>query len=108
MNVLDVDYMLGLVPVILSYVPITLAMAGASMVLALALSLTGLDSLTAFSGAATAISNVGPGLGDIIGPSGNFSSLPDISKWLLSTGMIVGRLEIFTVIVVFLPRFWRS
>lgn len=80
----------------------------AFMVLALLLSLTGLDTITAFSGAATAISNVGPGLGDTIGPSGNFGPLPDVSKWLLSAGMIVGRLEIFTVIVLFLPRFWRS
>ncbi|MGJ8527787.1 TrkH family potassium uptake protein [Maritalea sp.] len=80
----------------------------AFMFLALLLSFTGLDTLTAFSGAATAISNVGPGLGDTIGPSGNFAPLPDISKWLLSAGMIVGRLEIFTVIVLFLPRFWKS
>jgi len=79
----------------------------AFMVLALLLSLTGLDPLTAFSGAATAISNVGPGLGETIGPAGNFSTLPEVSKWLLSAGMIVGRLEIFTVIVLFLPRFWR-
>lgn len=79
----------------------------AFMVLAMLLSLTGLDPLTAFSGAATAISNVGPGLGEIIGPSGNFAPLPDISKWLLVAGMIIGRLEIFTVIVLFLPRFWQ-
>ncbi|MFT6658413.1 MAG: trk system potassium uptake protein TrkH [Maritalea sp.] len=80
----------------------------AFMVLALLLSLTGLDSITALSGAATAISNVGPGLGDVIGPAGNFSTLPDISKWLLAAGMIVGRLEVFTVIVLFLPRFWQN
>lgn len=79
----------------------------AFMVLAMLLSLTGLDPLTAFSGAATAISNVGPGLGDIIGPSGNFAPLPDVSKWLLVAGMIIGRLEVFTVIVLFLPRFWQ-
>ncbi|MCF4097591.1 TrkH family potassium uptake protein [Maritalea mediterranea] len=78
------------------------------IILALLLSLTGLDSLTAFSGAATAISNVGPGLGDIIGPSGNFGPLSDLSKWLIAIGMIVGRLEIFTVLVLFLPRFWRG
>ena len=56
------------------------------------LSLSGLDFITAISGAATSISNVGPGLGSIIGPNGNFSSLPDISKWILSLGMILGRL----------------
>ena len=54
------------------------------------LSLTGLDFITAISGAATSISNVGPGLGSIIGPNGNFSSLPDISKWILTLGMILG------------------
>tara|TARA_B100001063_G_scaffold220968_1_gene226240 strand:- start:16 stop:1011 length:996 start_codon:yes stop_codon:yes gene_type:complete len=72
------------------------------------LSLTGLDFITSISGAATAISNVGPGLGSIIGPNGNFSSLPDISKWILSLGMILGRLELFAILVLFLPSFWRS
>ena len=72
------------------------------------LSLTGLDFITAISGAATSISNVGPGLGSIIGPSGNFSSLPDISKWILTFGMILGRLEIFAILVLFLPSFWRN
>jgi trk system potassium uptake protein TrkH len=72
------------------------------------LSLTGLDFVTAISGAATSISNVGPGLGSIIGPSGNFSSLPDISKWILTFGMILGRLEIFAILVLFLPSFWRN
>ena len=60
------------------------------------------------SGAATAISNVGPGLGDIIGPAGTFQSLPDSAKWILSAGMLLGRLEIFTVLVLFSPRFWKS
>lgn len=78
------------------------------IVLAIALSLTGLDPLTAFSGAATAISNVGPGLGPVIGPTGNFSSLSDTAKWLLSAGMILGRLELFTVLVLLLPAFWRN
>jgi trk system potassium uptake protein TrkH len=72
------------------------------------LSLTGLDFITAISGAATSISNVGPGLGSIIGPNGNFSSLPDISKWILSLGMILGRLELFAILVLFLPSFWRN
>ncbi len=72
------------------------------------LSLTGLDFVTAISGAATSISNVGPGLGPIIGPNGNFSSLPDISKWILSLGMILGRLELFAILVLFLPSFWRN
>tara|TARA_B100000963_G_scaffold64716_2_gene52733 strand:- start:31 stop:1158 length:1128 start_codon:yes stop_codon:yes gene_type:complete len=72
------------------------------------LSLTGLDFITSISGAATSISNVGPGLGSIIGPNGNFSSLPDISKWILSMGMILGRLELFAILVLFLPSFWRN
>jgi trk system potassium uptake protein TrkH len=72
------------------------------------LSLTGLDFVTSISGAATSISNVGPGLGTIIGPNGNFSSLPDISKWILSFGMILGRLELFAILVLFLPSFWKN
>ena len=72
------------------------------------LSLTGLDFITSISGAATSISNVGPGLGSIIGPNGNFSSLPDISKWILSLGMILGRLELFAILVLFLPSFCKN
>ncbi|MBD1160275.1 TrkH family potassium uptake protein [Pelagibacterales bacterium SAG-MED14] len=77
-------------------------------ILAALLSLTGLDFITALSGAATSISNVGPGLGPIIGPNGDFSSLPDISKWVLSVGMILGRLELFAILVLFLPSFWKN
>ena len=72
------------------------------------LSLTGLDFITSISGAATSISNVGPGLGSTIGPNGNFSTLPDISKWILTLGMILGRLELFAILVLFLPSFWRN
>ena len=72
------------------------------------LSLTGLDFITAISGAATSISNVGPGLGEVIGPNGNFSSLSDVSKWTLSAGMILGRLELFAILVLFIPSFWRK
>ncbi len=72
------------------------------------LSLTGLDFITSISGAATSISNVGPGLGSIIGPNGNFSSLPDTSKLILTLGMILGRLELFAILVLFLPSFWRN
>ncbi len=78
------------------------------LVLTALLSLTGLDFVTAISGAATSISNVGPGLGSEIGPNGNFSSLPDVSKWILSLGMILGRLELFAILVLFLPSFWRN
>jgi len=72
------------------------------------LSLTGLDFVTSISGAATSISNVGPGLGSVIGPNGDFSTLPDISKWILTLGMILGRLELFAILVLFLPSFWRK
>jgi len=72
------------------------------------LSLSGLDFVTSISAAATSISNVGPGLGDIIGPNGNFSQLPDFSKWVLSFGMILGRLELFAILVLFLPSFWQK
>ena len=72
------------------------------------LSLSGLDFVTSISAAATSISNVGPGLGEIIGPNGNFSQLPDFSKWVLSFGMILGRLELFAILVLFLPSFWQK
>ena len=71
------------------------------------LSISGLDFITSVSGAATSISNVGPGLGGMIGPNGNFSLLPDFSKWVLTAGMILGRLELFAIIVLFIPSFWR-
>jgi trk system potassium uptake protein TrkH len=77
-------------------------------IFAVALNLTGLDALTAISGAATAIANVGPGLGPIIGPAGNFSTLPDEAKWILSLAMLVGRLELMVVLVLFTARFWRD
>ena len=76
--------------------------------LALGLSLLGLDYLTSVSGAATAIANVGPGLGPIIGPAGTFEPLPDAAKWLLSFGMLLGRLELLTVLVLIAPSFWRA
>lgn len=68
----------------------------------------GLDFLTSASGAVSALSNVGPGLGPQIGPVGNFGALPDGALWLLSFGMLLGRLDLFTVLVLFLPRFWRG
>ena len=76
-------------------------------VLASLLTLTGLDFITSISGAASSLSNVGPGLGSEIGPNSNYSGLPDGSKWLLSIGMILGRLEIFALLIIFLPSFWR-
>ena len=76
-------------------------------VIAALLSLSGLDFTTSISGAATSISNVGPGLGELIGPNGNFSQLPNFSKWVLSFGMLLGRLELFAILVLFLPSFWQ-
>jgi trk system potassium uptake protein len=76
-------------------------------VIALGLTLLGLDWVTALTGAATAVCNVGPGLGPIIGPAGNFSTLPDAAKWLLTIGMLLGRLEILTVLVLVTRAFWR-
>ena len=72
------------------------------------LSISGLNFITAISAAATSISNVGPGLGEIIGPSGTYSSLPDMAKWILSLTMIIGRLEIFTFLVLFSIYFWKN
>jgi trk system potassium uptake protein TrkH len=78
------------------------------MWLAFALAFLGLDPVTAASGALTAIANVGPGVGPVIGPAGNFSTLPDAAKWVLATGMYLGRLEMLTALVLFTPRFWRA
>ncbi|MCP5163179.1 MAG: TrkH family potassium uptake protein [Hahellaceae bacterium] len=78
------------------------------IVLTFLLSLTGLDLITSLTGATTALMNVGPGLGDIIGPAGNFASLSDFAKWLLSAGMILGRLEFLAILILFTRTFWRG
>ena len=78
------------------------------LVLGILLQAAGLDFVTALSGAGTAIANVGPGVGPIIGPAGSFEPLNDVAKWLLSFGMLLGRLELLTVLVLFLPRFWMD
>ena len=78
------------------------------LLIAMLLSISGLDFITSISGAASAISNVGPGLGDIIGPKGNYKDIPDLSKWVLSAGMLLGRLELFAVLVLFFPSYWRN
>ncbi|CAM3925762.1 TrkH family potassium uptake protein [Vibrio aquimaris] len=71
------------------------------------LSALGLDPITSISGSITAVANVGPGMGSVIGPTGNFAPLPDMAKWLLSFGMLMGRLEILTILVLFFPAFWK-
>ena len=78
------------------------------LIIAMLLSISGLDFITSISGAASSISNVGPGLGDMIGPNGNYKALPDLSKWILAAGMLLGRLELFAVLVLFFPSFWRN
>lgn len=75
--------------------------------LVLALSMTGLDLLTSLSGAAATLGNIGPGLGVEIGPAGNYAGLPDSAKWLLILAMFLGRLELLSVFVLFMPRFWQ-
>lgn len=72
------------------------------------LSLTGMDFIASLSSVATAMANTGPGLGPIVGPAGNFATVPDAAKWVLSAAMLVGRLELFSVFVLLAPRFWRG
>jgi trk system potassium uptake protein TrkH len=84
------------------------AFASCLMAFTLALAATGLDLVTAHTAALTSLTNVGPGLGPVIGPAGNFAPLPDTAKWLCSAAMLLGRLEILPVLVVLLPDFWRS
>ena len=83
------------------------ALLGMVAVFTVLLGLMGLDLVTALTASVTAIANVGPGLGPIVGPAGNFVSLPDAAKWLLALAMMLGRLEIFTVFLLFTPDFWR-
>ncbi len=76
--------------------------------LAVALTLTGLDTLTSFSGAAASLGNIGPGLGPLIGPAGSYQALPDMAKWLLSFAMLLGRLELVPLLILFTRAFWRG
>ena len=77
-------------------------------VLAVLLGFTGLDFVTSLSGAATALGNIGPGLGDQIGPAGNFGGLNPTAKWLLAAGMLIGRLELLAVYAMLTAGFWRG
>ena len=100
-NNIDDKFMSSIISFIYLYIVIF-------FILTALLSITGLDFITSISGAATSISNVGPGLGETIGPNGNFSQLSDISKLILCLGMILGRLELFAILVLFIPSFWRK
>jgi trk system potassium uptake protein TrkH len=77
-------------------------------VLGTAVAAFNVDMTTAFSGVAQALGNVGPGFGTVIGPAGNFSSLPEGAKWIMSVAMLLGRLELLTVLLLFTPTFWRG
>ncbi|MCB1580991.1 MAG: TrkH family potassium uptake protein [Rhodospirillales bacterium] len=81
---------------------------GANVLMTVALALTGLDFETSMSAAAAALANVGPGIGEQIGPAGNYADLSDMAKWILCAGMIAGRLEILTILVLFSPSYWRA
>ena len=100
-NIVDDKFLASIMSFIFLYIVIF-------FLITVLLSTSGLDFLTSLSAAATSISNVGPGLGDIIGPNGNFSQLSDFSKWILSLAMLLGRLELFAVLVLFIPSFWRK
>ena len=76
--------------------------------LVILMSFTNLDYITVLSSVSSTLANVGPGLGEIIGPAGTFKPLPDFAKWVLSFAMVLGRLELLTVLVLFTPQFWRS
>lgn len=78
------------------------------VVISILLACTGLDLVTSITGSATALTNVGPGLGSIIGPAGNFAPLSDAAKWVLSFGMLLGRLEFLTLLVIFSKTFWKN
>ena len=100
-NNIDEKFLTSIISFIFLYIVIF-------FILTALLSVSGLNLTTSISAAATSISNVGPGLGDIIGPNGNFSNLSSFSKWILSLAMILGRLELFAVLVLFIPSFWRK
>jgi trk system potassium uptake protein TrkH len=80
---------------------------GTAIFVTLAVSACGLDFVTSFSAALASLSNVGPGLGNIINPSSTFAILPDMAKWILSFAMLIGRLEFIAVFVLFFPFLWR-
>jgi trk system potassium uptake protein TrkH len=98
---LDDDILSGFVAFAFAY---GLTVVTATMLLAW----MGLDFITALSGASTAVANVGPGIGSVIGPAGNFATLPDGAKWVLSAAMLLGRLELLTVFALFSSTYWRA
>jgi trk system potassium uptake protein TrkH len=94
--------------IVRSVVAFAITFFASIIIIAGCLGALGLDPTTSISGAITAVANVGPGMGSVIGPTGNFAGLPDLAKWILSFGMLMGRLEILTILVLFFPPFWKS
>lgn len=94
--------------IVASVMAFSLAFAGTVGVVTVLLATAGNDFVTSFSAAATATANVGPGIGSTIGPTSNFTSLTDFSKWILCVAMLLGRLEIFTLLILLTPAFWRD
>jgi trk system potassium uptake protein TrkH len=94
--------------VVASVTAFALAFACTVGVIAILLAAAGNDFITSFSAAATVTANVGPGIGDVVGPASNFGSINDASKWIMCIGMLLGRLEIFTLLILLTPDFWRS
>ena len=76
-------------------------------VLTFTLLISGLDFVSAFSAVIACINNAGPGLG-AVGPASNYQGLTDFQTWICALSMLIGRLEIFTVLILFTPHFWRS
>lgn len=94
--------------ILLAVVTFTIAYFALVTVVGTILAATGLDIVTSYTSAASAVGNVGPGLGPIVGPAGNFSTLGDLNKYVLAAAMVMGRLEIMTVLVLLSPHMWRS
>ena len=89
---------------VLAFIVIYMLVVGISMII---MSFMGYDLNTSLGAVATCIGNIGPGLGEV-GPAANFAHIPDFGKWFLSFLMLMGRLEIFTVVLLFSPYFWKN
>jgi trk system potassium uptake protein TrkH len=68
---------------------------------------SGVDLVTSFASSLACIGNIGPGVGQV-GPTENYAALPDLAKWTLTMLMVLGRLEIYTIVILFVPEFWRK
>lgn len=93
--------------VVLSVIMFVVMYFVSTAVLTLAVSATGLDFMASLTGVAASIGNIGPGLGNVVGPCCTFQPLNDAAKWLMALAMLLGRLEIFTLLILFTPNFWR-